>query len=139
MIIVHADGSCRNNPGKASCHWIYLHGDNIVVPHVYHSTDLHKATNNQAEIVAIENAIAYVLETARLHGKTVHNTDILIKTDSETACSWIKNGVNGHRVWDRDTVQKVTDNINMMRENFKSVSIVWIPRYQNKADPAHKV
>ena len=139
MIIAHADGSCRNNPGKASCHWIYLHGDNIVVPHVYHSTDLSNATNNKAELVAVENVIAYVLETAKLHGKDTSETDIFIKTDSQTVCSWVKNGVRGDRVWNKETIQEIVDSINMMREFFKSITLKWIPRHENKADPAHKV
>lgn len=139
MIIVYTDGSCRNNPGKAACHWIYIHGDDIVIPYVYHSIDLKEATNNRAEIVAVESALAYVMENAHNANRDPAEMSITVKTDSETVIAWIKNGVNGDRVWNREQVQKTADNINIIREKFKEVIIEWIPRYLNKADPAHKV
>lgn len=83
-------------------------------------------SNNVAEIVAIWAAMKYAYQ----HGYK----NIIIKTDSNTALCWFKNGkLKNKKINDPEYVEYVIERINKLKEGFDSIQIEQIPREINEA------
>lgn len=78
-IQVYTDGASKGNPGDAGFGWVILYDDNKY----YKSESLDKATNNQAELTAVINALHEILQSEKIDKLN----SITIYSDSQYVCN----------------------------------------------------
>ncbi len=77
LVFVHTDGACRGNPGPSGAGWVFSEPDG----HIFRrgKAFLGRATNNEAEyvavILALEDALKQGFENIRLHA----DSELLVK------------------------------------------------------------
>ncbi len=120
-LIIYTDGGARGNPGPAAI------GVVIEDREKGYCEPIGKATNNVAEY----KAIIFALKKAKqLLGKEKSKkTDIEIRSDSELAISQL-NGI--YKIKNED-LKLLFIEIWNLKQDFKSVSFISIPREKNKA------
>lgn len=117
-IIIYTDGGARGNPGPAAI--------GVVFPDKHYGEQIGNVTNNVAEY----KAVIFALKKAKslLGGEKAGKTEIEVRSDSEL----IVNQLNGeYKVKEEDLKLLFVDVWNLKQE-FKSVSFVHIPRGKNK-------
>ncbi|MCX6790189.1 MAG: reverse transcriptase-like protein [Candidatus Kaiserbacteria bacterium] len=119
---IHADGGSRGNPGPAgSGAMIRDHLGNSVASV---SQFLGTRTNNYAEY----EAVILALETlAKLVGKKVGTTDVLVKMDSELVVKQMKGIYKVKHPAMKEQYARLTHAASV----FKEVSFMHVPRAQN--------
>lgn len=127
-IVAAADGSSKGNPGRAGWGWVVAdaHGS----PQRWESGPLGTATNNSAELTALQ----------RLLEATPSDTPLEVRMDSQYAMKavtqwlpgWKRNGwktASGSPVANRDLVERI-DTLLTGRE----VNLVYVPAHQEGGD-----
>jgi len=121
-LIVNTDGGARGNPGPAGIGVVIYDGTKIIK--AYGKT-IGNATNNIAEYSAVVSA----LETlAKALGEKAKQTEILIRADSELVVRQLK----GEYKVKEPNLQKEFIKVYNIRQKFKLVSYLHVPREQNK-------
>ncbi|HEY4498023.1 MAG TPA: ribonuclease HI family protein [Candidatus Paceibacterota bacterium] len=117
-LVIHTDGGARGNPGPAAI--------GVVVGEKEYGEAIGKTTNNVAEY----KAVVFALKKAKhlLGGKRAGLTEIELRTDSEL----LTRQLNGEYKIKNKELQPLFIGIWNLKQDFKSVKFVQIPRAKNK-------
>jgi ribonuclease HI len=121
-IIIHTDGGARGNPGPAGIGVVI--SDGIKTIKEYGKT-IGDATNNIAEYSAVLSALETLVKG---YGDKTKLIEVLIKADSELVVKQLK----GEYKVKEPNLAKIFIKIYNLRQKFKSVDLMHIPREQNK-------
>ncbi|MYY12341.1 ribonuclease HI [Streptomyces sp. SID4919] len=132
-IIAAADGSSKGNPGRAG--WAWVAADAQGRPQRWESGPLGTATNNVAELTALE----------RLLEATPPGTPLEVRMDSQYAMKavtqwlpgWKRNGwrtSGGGPVANRDLVERIDTLL-----SGRDVELVYVPAHQQDGDPLNAI
>lgn len=126
-LIIYTDGGARSNPGPAAIAAVILiRGANGQISEKEYSLAIGRATNNIAEY----KAVIFALKKTKLllGGEKSKKTDLEIRSDSEL----LVNQINGfYKIKDED-LKPLFIEIWNLKQGFKSVSFILIPREKNK-------
>lgn len=117
-LIIHTDGGSRGNPGPSGLGVFITDADGKVV--MEHSRYLGVMTNNQAEYLAIIDALE--------HAKTLGADEVRMFMDSELAVRQIK----GEYKVKNPELGKLFMRVHNLKIGFKKVSFAHVRREMNK-------
>lgn len=126
-LIIYTDGGSRNNPGPAAIAAVILIcGANGQTGEKEYADFIGSATNNVAEY----KAVIFALKKTKLllGGEKSKETDLEIRSDSKLLVSQM-NGL--YKLKDED-LKPLFIEIWNLKQGFKSVSFILIPREKNK-------
>ncbi len=117
-LIIYTDGGARGNPGPAAI--------GVVVGEKSYGEAIGNTTNNIAEY----KAVIFGLKKAKtlLGGKKAEETDVEVHSDSELIVSQM----NGKYKIKEDSLKPLFIDIWNLKQDFKSVSFIHIPREKNR-------
>lgn len=121
-IIIHTDGGARGNPGPSAIGVVISNGVKTIKEY---GKTIGEATNNVAEYSAVVSALETLVKGYKDKTKLI---DVLIKADSELVVKQI----NGVYKVKEPNLAKLFIKIYNLRQNFKSLNLMHIPREQNK-------
>ncbi len=84
-------------------------------------------SNNIAELLAVEHALAYAMTQ-----RTGHDDVLRIYTDSRNNLAWVNGRTVGKDINDRHRVLAIKERIDHYKKSV-NFELIWIPREQNKA------
>jgi ribonuclease HI len=116
VLTINIDGAARGNPGPAAFAFVILRDGQPVIEE---AGRLGSATNNVAEYTALVRALE---RAAELGGKRV-----IVRSDSEL----LVKQMNGLYRVKHDQLKVLHDQASQLRERFRTVSIVHVPRSAN--------
>ncbi len=125
-IIVHIDGAAKGNPGPAGIGIIFQNESRQIIKEI--SNFIGNRTNNQAEYEALITALS-TLEEMRKDGHISHNTEIIIKTDSEL----LFNQINGYYKIRNRQLQGLFFEAMWLKNQWRNLKIIQVPREENRA------
>jgi len=76
QLIIYTDGASRGNPGKATCGFVILDGEEVVDKKSFY---IGEATNNEAEYEAIIRALKNVKDFGKIEIKLFSDSELVIK------------------------------------------------------------
>lgn len=117
-LIIHTDGGARGNPGPAGLGVYITDPDGAVV--MEHSRYLGEMTNNQAEYLAIVDALE--------HAKELGAEEVRMFMDSELAVKQL----NGEYKVKNPELAKLFLRVHNLRIAFRKVTFTHVRRAQNK-------
>jgi ribonuclease HI len=117
-LIIYTDGGARGNPGPAAI--------GVVVGSKSYGEAIGNTTNNVAEY----GAVIFGLKKAKslLGGKKAEGTEIEVRSDSELIVSQL----NGNYKIKEDSLKPLFIDVWNLKQDFKSVSFVHVPREKNR-------
>ena len=118
-LIIYTDGGARGNPGPAAI--------GVVIGGKTYGEKIGETTNNVAEY----KALVFALKKAKhlLGKKVAKETELEINTDSELMCNQLR---GTYKILEPD-LQTLFIEIWNLKQDFKKVEFVKIPREKNKA------
>lgn len=117
-LIIYTDGGARGNPGPAAI--------GVVIAGKGYSEAIGNTTNNVAEY----KAVIFGLKKTKslLGGKKAEETEVEVRADSELIVSQL----NGKYKIKEENLKPLFIDVWNLRQDFKSVSFVHVPREKNK-------
>ena len=115
--VVFTDASTKGNPGSSFVAWVLCNPEKKTV--AYNSKSVGKMTNNQAEFLAIENALLYV--------KSKGISKLVVCSDNDGIISNIQGIVDSTDVRDRTRRNSVLREL----EGFENIQFVAVDRKAN--------
>ncbi|MEK7626724.1 MAG: ribonuclease HI family protein [Patescibacteria group bacterium] len=117
-LVIYTDGGARGNPGPAAI--------GVVVGEKGYGEAIGNTTNNVAEY----KAVIFGLKKAKslLGGKKAAEAEIEVRADSELVVSQL----NGDYKIKEDNLKPLFIDVWNLRQDFKSVSFIHIPREKNR-------
>ena len=113
ILKIYTDGASRRNPGPSACAFIFVKGNNeIYSEHKY----LGNLTNNQAEYIAIIEALKKAVEYTRWKVEIYSDSELVI------------NQINGEFRIKNEKLKKLHEEICTQKLNFEEVSFLHVSR-----------
>lgn len=123
-VIVYTDGGSRNNPGPAGVGVVFCNEKKEIIKR--HNEYLGKATNNEAEYLAV---IIALKKFKQLFGKAMAKaSEIEIRSDSQLLVKQLK----GEYKIEDEKMQKLFIELWNLKLDFKKVSFRLVPREKNQ-------
>src|SRR3989338_3066850 len=118
-LVIYTDGGARGNPGPAAI--------GVIIGGKSYCEKIGETTNNVAEY----KALVFALKKAKhlLGKKVAKETELEINTDSELMCNQLR---GTYKILEPD-LQMLFIEIWNLKQDFKKVEFVKIPREKNKA------
>jgi len=117
-LFIHIDGASRGNPGPASVGVVIRDGAGKTLKE--HHRYLGEATNNVAEYSALSDALALA--------KELGGTELAIRSDSQL----LVRQFNGQYRVKNPALFKMLAEIQKIRHQFASITLIHVPREENK-------
>lgn len=126
-IIIYTDGGSRGNPGPAAIAFVIAKANlELRIKNLEFSKSIGKATNNEAEYQAIIFAFKKIKHF--IGGNHAEKTEIEINSDSELLVKQL----NGKYKIKEEKLIPFFIEIWNLKQNFKKVEFIQIPREENK-------
>ena len=118
-LVIYTDGGARGNPGPAAI--------GVIIGGKSYGEKIGETTNNVAEY----KALVFALKKAKhlLGKKVAKTTELEINTDSELMCNQLR---GTYKILEPD-LQSLFIEIWNLKQDFKKVEFIKIPRERNKA------
>lgn len=117
-LIIHTDGASKGNPGRAAIGVIIRDEKGALVASI--SQSIGRATNNQAEYIAIIAALEKVLP--------LEADNVELNSDSELVVKQVK---GQYRVR-KETLRPLYERVKQLQSSLKGFKIKHVPRQQNR-------
>lgn len=128
-LIIYTDGGARGNPGPAAVGVVITAPSTSSGQEKHYSQTIGNATNNVAEYRAL---ILALTKAEAMLGAAARETDLEVRADSELM---VKQLLGQYKVKDQNLKLLFADAV-ALKEKFRSVSFVHIPREQNSVADA---